>query len=137
MSNEWSERVQQILLPGEVLEDDPPKQKRKRKKRASPPSITIQRNQRALGAVPDGISGPQTQAAMDRAYAEKRVILVKNMTTSTIVLPGNLGMVAPTTAMAVVLPTTDVLRDAKWTSIVQRAFIQIYLPERPPRVKLA
>jgi hypothetical protein len=74
---------------------------------------------------------------MDRAFAEKRVILVKNMTTSTIVLPGNLGMVAPTTAMAVVLPSTDVLRDAKWASLIGRAFIQVYMPERSPRVKSA
>lgn len=129
------------MLPGEVLEEDAPTPKKAAKKpRKGTLRSRLIQEQVNLGVTPDGIEGPQTQAArtasIERAYAENRVVIVRNQTRSDVLLPGNLGILRSLGTMDILLPSVDTLRgDPRWAALAARAIIQVYVAERPPLSK--
>jgi hypothetical protein len=74
-------------------------------------------------------------AALKLAYAERRVVIVKNQTRMAVRLPGNAGELGPLSTLDLVLPNTDVLRTPQWAKLVERAYIQLYVAEAPPDLR--
>lgn len=135
MTDDWTQRVGSIMLPGEVLEDEvpPPAPKpRKRRKKRTPPS-NVEAQQRALGVPADGIAGPMTQKALAAAYAEQRVVIVKNRTRHYMALPGIQSPLSPFGTLDIVLADVDALRDPRWMVLIKGEVIQVYVAELPPK----
>ncbi len=131
MVDDWKDRAAVIMLPGEVVQDDP-EPVRVDKTSASFASrgyeasdSLIGKVQAALGLPNDGILGAQTKAAWHMAAAAGCLLLVKNLAPTKVRLPHVGAELEALEERVIITPGRDCLLDRRWEGLIDRGYLRV------------